>query len=140
MTSTTMRFTSVLTFVAAVVTGCDPASPDITEALPYLGDSGIGIVFSVPDTVTRAVPFLATFAYRGSSSCTKDIRIEARVDGAVATLDSRVRVVNGVCTADLHGFMASQLLQFNTPGPAEVRLRGIYGDRDTTVVRNIFVR
>ena len=35
MTSTTFRFTSAIAFVAALVAGCDPTSPDVTEKLPY---------------------------------------------------------------------------------------------------------
>lgn len=133
-----LKLTAVIAMLP--VAACQITGPDTTDVLPYLGDSGIAIVFNVPATVTRGVPFEATFIYRGSSSCTKDIRIDANIEGTVATLDSRVRMVDGVCTADLHSFSASHQLQFNTPGAAQVRLRGIFAGRDTVVVRNVAVQ
>src|SRR5687767_3734529 len=122
----------LIPFIAVIsIAACQVLEPEFYEGLPILGDSGIGIEFSVPDSVVRGAPFTASFTYRGSSSCTKDIQIQSDVVGAVATLDPRVRVLSGVCTLDLHGFQASQSLQFNNVGEAQVRLRGIFDGRDT---------
>src|SRR5687768_11033663 len=135
-----MRYMVIAALTFLSTAACSITETDETESPPYLGDSGIRITFSVPDTVTQGVPFDVSFRYYGSSSCTQGIRIDRQVEGNVATLRSRVSGVNGVCTADLHAFTATELVQFSTRGLAEVRLPGLFDFRDTVVVRTVVVR
>lgn len=134
-----MKLCSLL-LVAASVLGCDLISPDSREERAYLGDGGIPIYFVVPDTVLSGADFEVQFQYHGSGSCTKSIDVRSRVEGAVATLDPRVEVMTGPCTADLRTFLATDTLRFIDAGPATVLLMGSFHQRDTVVVRSTFVR
>jgi hypothetical protein len=126
--------------IAASVLGCDLISPDSREEQAFLGDGGVPIYFVVPDTVLSGADFEVQFQYHGSGSCTQAIETRSRIQGTLATLDPRVEVMNGPCTADLRTFLATDTLRFVSSGPATVRLMGTFHQRDTVVVRSTFVR
>jgi hypothetical protein len=136
-----MNIVTIVSFAAMTsIAACGATEPNEREARPNLGDSGIPITFTAPDTVTRGVSFEASFTHYGSSSCIKGIRIQTQVDGSVATLDSHVRILEGICTDDLHSFIAVEHLQFNTAGIAQIELPGRFDGRDTIVTRTVIVR
>ena len=126
--------------LAVSVAGCGIFGPSDVRSLAFLGDSGMPIEVTVPDTVSRNTAFDVLIVYYGSSSCTRLDEVEVFVSGSIATLWPYVRTASGHCTDDLRRFTVRQVLTFAAPGPAEVGVIGRFERRDTTVVRQTIVR
>ena len=136
-----MKWIVRISLLAVSIAGCGIFSPTDVRSLAFLGDSGIPIQVTVPDTVSRNTAFPVLIVYYGSGSCTRLDEVEVVVSGSIATLWPYVKnPSSGVCTTDLHGFMVQTLLTFAALGPAEVRVIGRFDGRDTTVVRQTTVR
>jgi hypothetical protein len=127
--------------------GCEILDPG-SEGPGYLGDTGIPIAISVPDTVQSGVPFAVAIPVYGSGSCTIIERVEVRVAGHLASVRPRVRTKGGVCTDDLHRFIAGCRVTFAVRGPAALNVIGRYGTldetgrsitRDTVITEQLFV-
>ena len=136
-----MKWIIRISLLAVSVASCGIFGPSDERSLAFLGDSGIPIEVTVPDTVSRNADFSVSIVYYGSGSCTRLDEVEVLVNGSIAILWPYVKnPSSGVCTADLRRFTVQQVLTFAAPGPAEVRVIGLFGQRDTTVVRPTNVR
>jgi hypothetical protein len=122
------------------IASCDILGLDGGREPAFLGDSGIAATVIVPDTVTHDVEFGVQISFYGSSSCTKydDTEVEALSGGV--TLRPYVTESGGTCTSDLQHFQETVSVILTAPGINQVRVVGRFGQGDTTIVRETFVR
>lgn len=126
---------------ALSLAACNVVEPNEAEIPAYLGDSGAPVYFLVPDSVERGISFQIDFAYWGSSTCTRLSRVERVITGQVAFLRPVIAEPrDAICTADLRRFLAATSITIDVVGSVSVQLRGRFGQRDTAITRQVWVR
>lgn len=119
-----------------------------TVGVGYIGDTGIPVHITLPDSAAVGALFNVSIAVYGSSSCTSVHRVEVEQQDLNATLIPLVRQKDGACTADLRSFVATRPLSFQRAGQARITVRGRFGAldergrhvvRDTAVIRNVVI-
>jgi hypothetical protein len=137
----------VVVLALPLLCSCDVLGIDDRE-LGYLGDTGIPIQISVPDTVTSGVAFDVSIPVYGSGSCMLVEPVEVGYTSIGATLRPFVKSRRGTCTADLRRFIALGRVTLRRAGQAMINVEGQYGTlvdgrhtvRDTTVSLRTIVR